>query len=427
MIVFLKKVRTKTMFSKFDPIKVEPLELEYLKTILEVMKIENYIVDELFSLIEPNSNPDIVILTGYNVSEKQIIEEAKRYKDDYENVKIIVGGVHIQLNSSEFHSEYIDYVFTSQSLYRFKELVEDILYKNQKRIFKGIDSYIYKEDSKQKEWHIGIKEFINYQEEVVPDRTIFNKIIDKTRFLEKRKVALIKGSIGCNYRCSYCYCKLINSGYYIAPDYFKMATEIDSIDSDYFWIVDDVLFSNRIQALKFIDEFKQIKNKQIIAYLRADCILENLDLLPKLKDVGLIEVIVGFESTNNQELKGYEKTTDALDYPKVISYLKKEKIDLTALFMVNPDYRLKDFSNLNQFIKKNKIEIFTLSILTPIRGTKNYELQKNNLTTNDPKRFDFLHLVLPSKLPKWIFYLEFYRLHLRLLASKRIWKYILNK
>ena len=39
MIVFLKKVRVKTIFSKFEPIKVEPLELGYLKAVLEEMKI----------------------------------------------------------------------------------------------------------------------------------------------------------------------------------------------------------------------------------------------------------------------------------------------------------------------------------------------------------------------------------------------------
>lgn len=428
MIVFLKKVRVKTIFSKFEPVKVEPLELSYLKSVLESIKMENYIVDELFNFKEPNLIPDIVVLTGYNVAENEIIKEAKRYKRDFPNVKIIVGGVHIQLNSHEFHSEYIDYVCHTQSLESFKELIEKIKNNEKKSIDKGIDSHSYKKDLKEKEWHIGSKEFIYEMEEILPSREMFNLIKDKTRFLEKRKVALIKGSIGCNYKCSYCYCKEVNEGHYIPPDYFKMANEIKTIDSDYFWIVDDVLFSSRRQSLNFIEEFRKIDfEKKIIGYLRADFILNNIDLLSKLKEVGLEEVIVGFEATNNEELEGYEKTTDALDYPKVISVLKQEKIDLTALFMVNPDYRIKDFKNLDLFIKKNKIEIFTISILTPIRGTKTYELFKNDLTTDNSKKFDFLHLVLPSALPKWIFYLRFYGLHLRLILSKRIWKYILRK
>ncbi|MDW7669571.1 MAG: hypothetical protein SCJ93_12160 [Bacillota bacterium] len=427
MIVFLKKVRTKTVFSRFEPIKVEPLELEYLKAVLENLEVENYIVDKLYSLKEPKVIPDIVVLTGYNVSERKIIEEAKRYKEYFPSVEIIVGGVHVQLNSTKFHNEYVDYVFTSQSLNSFKDLIESIRDGKKKELLKGIDSRIYNECLREKKWNIGKKEFVNQKEDIIPDRTTLYRILDKTRFLEKRRVALIKGSIGCNYKCSFCYCRELNERYYIAPEYDKIAMEIESIDSDFFWIVDDVLFSNRRDALTFIDAFNKINTKKIIGYLRADFILENLDLIAKLKEVGLIEVIVGFESNNNKELEDYEKTTDALDYPKVISSLKREEIDLSALFMVNPEYRLKDFKKLGQFIKKNKIEIFTISILTPIRGTKTYELLKNDLTTTDPKKFDFLHLVLPSKIPRVLFYLAFYGLHLRLLTSKRIWKYILKK
>src|SRR6056297_929268 len=143
MIVFLKKVRTKTIFSKFEPVKVEPLELEYLKSVLEDIKVENYIIDELYSLKEPKVKPDIVVLTGYNVSERQIIEEAKRYKEDFPKIEIIIGGVHVQLNSKEFHKEYIDYVFTSQSLNSFKNLIESIRDGDRKKPLKGIDSLIY--------------------------------------------------------------------------------------------------------------------------------------------------------------------------------------------------------------------------------------------------------------------------------------------
>ena len=46
------------------------------------------------------------------------------------------------------------------------------------------------------------------------------------------------------------------------------------------------------------------------------------------------------------------------------------------------------------------------------------------LTASDPGKFDFLHLVLPSRLPKWLFYALFYAGHLRLLRSGRIRKMI---
>ncbi|NLC03152.1 MAG: hypothetical protein GX787_02595, partial [Tissierellia bacterium] len=115
MIIFLKKVRVSTLFSKFDPVIVEPLELCYLRSVLTTMNIENYLIDSLFGLEEPeNTAPDVIILTGYNVAENKVLKEAKMYKEKFPDCKIIVGGVHIQLNRESFQRKYIDYVIHSQ-------------------------------------------------------------------------------------------------------------------------------------------------------------------------------------------------------------------------------------------------------------------------------------------------------------------------
>lgn len=428
MIVFLKKVRVKTTFSIFDPIKVEPLELSYLKTVSDSLGFTTYIIDDLFGIKphavikreahESSVIPHIIVLTGYNVSEKEIINEARLYKNKYPKVKIIVGGVHVQLNSTSFHKDEIDFVIHSPSLKTFEKVLK-IIEGNIK-----IDSnngFDYRDGN----WVIGSKEIIYSEEDIKPDRELFNKIKNKTQYLDKRNIALIKGSIGCPYNCSYCYCRELNGGKYIKANYNKMIEEMSGIDADYFWIVDDVLFLDRSSALNFIDEVNKAKlQTKFIGYLRADFIIKEKDILPKLKESGLNEVIIGFEAINNEELEEYNKSTNAIDYPEVISVLKENQIDFTALFMVQPDYGIRDFVNLYRFIKKHKIEVFTLSILTPIKGTKGYIEEKGNLIRFNPKYFDFLHLVTKSRLPKIIFYFLFYIIHLRLLKSKRILRYI---
>jgi hypothetical protein len=81
MIVFLEKVRVKTIFSIIDPVRVEPLELCYLKSVLNDMNIDSYIVDELFDFSPPKDiTPDIVVLTGYNTAENEIIRMSE---DEY--------------------------------------------------------------------------------------------------------------------------------------------------------------------------------------------------------------------------------------------------------------------------------------------------------------------------------------------------------
>ncbi len=413
MIIFLEKIRVKTIFSIIDPVKVEPLELCYLKTVLNNMYIESYIIDDMFGYKQPKFLiPDIIVLTGYNTAENEIIRKSEIYKNKYPKAKIIVGGVHIQENAEYFRVDTIDYIVHSGSLNTFALLINRIKNNDNIPLDNGADTLL------NTGWHIGEKENINEIESIKPDRGFFSKAKSKFKYLDKRNVALIKGSVGCPYNCSYCYCKLLNNKQYIKPNYEAMIDEMENIDAEYFWIVDDVLFSCRNDALKFIEIIEKKKiNIKIIGYLRADFICKEKDLLKRLRNAGLREVIVGFEATDNRELKNYKKTTDATDYPLAISLLKANDIDLTALFMVHPNYGFKDFKILNNFIKENKIEVFTISIMTPVKGTGLYDEMKNELIEKEPKKFDFLHLVLKSKLPKIISYILFYSLQIKLLKS----------
>ena len=129
MNIFLKKVRTRTIFSMVEPIIVEPLELEYLEPVASSLGLKTYIIDELFhnTTSVTDITPDVVLLTGYNVAEIKILDEARFYKEKYPYVKVLVGGVHVQLNTSSFYDEHIDYIIHSQDIQVFKNIILIIL------------------------------------------------------------------------------------------------------------------------------------------------------------------------------------------------------------------------------------------------------------------------------------------------------------
>lgn len=419
MRIFLKKARAKTPFSVLDPVMVEPLELAYLKAAAEKAGAKAYIIDDLFGLAEPEVIPDILVLTGYNTAERKILEEAKEYKERYPAIKVIVGGTHAERSSSDFHSLYVDFVVHSPDLQLFTDLIRKISGDQEEPEPSGFDMNV------QGVWTIGSKSLITGKTHIAPDRSLTEAVIKKTRYLDKGRVALVKGRTGCPYRCDFCYCRLLNGGVHIGPEYGTLLDEALELDADHVWIVDDVFLASRKDAEDFIAEAEVRAGKvNLIAYLRADFIQKNRDLMGKLKDCGLREVIVGFEATVNTELDSYNKQTDALDYPEVIRALEESGIDLTALFMVSPDYRLRDFRRLARFLRENRIDTYTVSILTPIKGTEGYEEMRGKLLTDRPERFDFLHLVTKSHLPAPIFYLMFIWLHIGLIRSKRIRSFI---
>ena len=214
---------------------------------------------------------------------------------------------------------------------------------------KGVDIYDKLSDS----WQLGQDDVLLNSENISPDRLVFNDIKSQTRYIDKTQVALVKSSHGCPYSCSFCYCRLLNNGIYLKPDYKRLISEIREIDSSYIWVIDDSFFVTREDALDFIVNAKnEYLNKSLIIYLRADFIVENEDLMSELKSWGIDEVIVGFESEDESMLSEYNKGQTANIYEKAVNILKKETIELTALFIVDPAYEIKDFLRLYKYIKQ---------------------------------------------------------------------------
>ncbi len=421
MLIYLEKVRKKTLFSRFEPIVTEPLELMYLKTVLDSMDIESIILDPVFSLEAPGDRlPDMVILTGYNVAEEEILKRARWWKGRDSNILVMVSGVHVQLNSNKFMEEYIDFIFHSQDFEIFRELLSNLQRGGWAGELPGV--HIRKRDDT---WALGEVRSVQRPEGILPSRDLFLKNRDRLRYVDKKGIALIKGGRGCPYNCSYCYCRSLNGSTYVRPDFYQMFGEMDGIGADHYWIVDDVLLVDRKDALEFIEASRAVDFKgSIIAYLRADFIKREGDLLGELHEAGLHEVIIGFETPDKEELKDYNKNMDGNIYKEAIRLLRESNIQLTALFMVHPDYGMGEFFRLWSFIIKNSLDLYTISIFTPLPGSEEFHWYKDSLTSDRPERFDFLHLVLPSRLPRPVFYGMFYLSHLKLLFSKRILKYI---
>lgn len=430
MKVLLKKVRAKTLFSLLDPVRVEPLELAYLLSAIEEMGAQAWIIDDLFKIKALGQTPDVIVLTGYNTAEDLIIKETLSFRRHFPLAKIIIGGIHAQCNSQVFHVPSVDYVFHSPDLKQFQNLL--------KQIEGTIDPVRHSGFDEQRDgrWTIGTARPLTTMPKIQPDRSLTRRVLDRTRYLDKSCVALVKGRTGCPYQCDFCYCRLLNDGLHLQSNFETIFSEAQAIEANFIWVVDDVFLASRKDALEFIRSAQSLRETnadtestskegvkgppKFIVYLRADFILKNSDLLEQLKASGMEEVIVGFEAITNTELDSYHKETDALDYPQVIQQLKKHRIDLTALFMVSPHYQWADFRRLRLFLKNHEIETYTISILTPIKGTHSYEQMKDQLITKNPKKFDFLHLVIKSTLPKPLFYFLFWQLHFRLLRSPRI-------
>lgn len=422
MKILLIKPETIGIFSYTNLVEHEPLELEYLYTILKQNKYESYIYDRRHDLTPLKKklrkiNPNIVCITGYITQQALMIKLAHIIKKYDSNIKIIVGGSNAEINYENYYVSDIDYIYHLSGLDNFIKLIDHISNKNKKSNLADILGICYKNNG---EW-IFNKKIVETPENLpIPDRSYFYKNKDKYRYLTFQPLALVKNSYSCKKSCSFCYCTNRNSGQYACRSVENLVGEIKSLNVPNIHITDDDFLIDREYLLEFIKLIKKnnIKKKYLI-YGRADFIANNEDIIKELSSIGLALVMVGLEATNNNELNSYNKQTTVENNQECIRILNKYNIICAGLFIVHQQMTKQDFKDLYQWIS-NKPIIPTISIFTPMQGTAIYKKYENELLDKKAKKQDLFHCIIkPKKMSVKRFTYEYYKLSLKLAWKNR--------
>ncbi|MGM9972692.1 MAG: B12-binding domain-containing radical SAM protein [Clostridiaceae bacterium] len=430
MKLLLVRAESSGVVASINLINLEPLELEYLYTAAREEKVNCEILDCLFderSLEETlkSFNPDMVAITGYITQEPMIIQYSRIIKNHDSNIKVMVGGVHAEVNYKRLYVDTIDFIVRSSSLEPFKELIKLVDNGYEKKLG-NIAGICYRMNGS---WYENKPLSIDPDKLPIPDRSHFNENKDKYRYLGFTPCAIVKTAFSCPYQCNFCFCRKVNNGHYAARSIEKVVEEIEGIDCDNIHIVDDTFLLNIERVNRFIELIKEngIK-KNYIFYSRADFIVNNEKLIGKLAAIGTKAIIVGLEAIDDSALDSYTKATSKDFNEQCVNILKKYHIDCIALFIVNIDDTKEDFNKLYKWIKDRDLHYSTVSIFTPVPGTDIYHQYKDEIITDNIEHWDFLHLVLePRNMSRKAFYLEFYKLTIKiaLLGKKKgVYDYI---
>ena len=399
-------------------IENEPLELEYIFSVLKNESIDCEIFDvqrEKISLIDKIKayKPNIVYICGRIKQEnfmKTHITSIKKYNP---NIKIIVGGLHVQKNYDLFFMDEVDYILTSFDVFKIINLIYD---KN----IKSLDGICYKKNNK---WIINESKPFDINRLPHPDRTYFYKHLDHYRYLELFPCAQIRTSYCCAFHCNFCYRNLTNCGKYVYRDIEDVVDEIEEIDCENIYFIDDDFLLNPKRLEKMINLIKERNiKKKYVCFGRADFIIHHKELIKKLKDIGFYYILVGLEAINDKHLDDYNKLTNVDLNKECIRFMNEIGINIMGMFIVDVDFDKSDFKNMYNWIKENNLKHVAISIFTPIRGTKVYEDYKDKLITSNPEHFDYLHVTFePTKInvKKYYFYYYILLIKLFLLAKKQ--------
>ena len=415
-ILFIRPKQSPETIGLQHIIICEPLELEVLAAladtsdevkiidmILEKQSIEYHIMDY---------KPDVVCVTGYITNIPRMISYCRIAKKINSQIVTIVGGVHIEKFPEDINDISVDYRVVRNATTTFPKLLEHI--RANRDLPKGVLRYnqTFNENA--------LPEFDFFFPR--PRRDLTARYRDKYFYIFHDKVTLLKTSFGCPYNCNFCFCiEITNHKYYTRP-IDDVLDELETIEGEEIYIVDDDFIVSAKRVEMFIDGLKERGiHKKFLIFGRADFIVENPDLIKEFKTVGLSSVIVGFESFSNDELKGFNKEIDANINEKAMKVLNANKIDCYASVIVHPSWDVTDFK---KFVKKAKqlgIEYVVLQPLMPLPGTGfQVDSDKMLIRHNEFEKWDLAHVsIKPEKMSLPNFYFNIIKMYNKIAFSPK--------
>ncbi len=413
---------SRTKYNFVGVIENECLELEYIVTILKERGHNVYLYD---GQVEKEGipkklrkvYPDVVYVCGRTRQENFMLEycnNAKKYND---KIITIIGGLHAQLCYKRMYREYVDYILTTFDIYKLLDLVDFSIY-HKNISLKDIDGICYQDHGR---WFHNRSKPFDINRLPLPDRTYFYEHPNNYRYLELEHAAWVRTAYSCPYRCKFCHRNKMNHSTYVCRNIEDVVDEIEKIKSDNIYIVDDDFLYNEERLKRFISLLKE-KNihKNYICYGRSDFIASHKQLMRELKEVGLYYVLVGLEAINDNRLISYYKNSNVMNNMKSLRICKSLDINLMGMFILDLDFKKRDFIDLYQWIKKHQLKHVAISIYTPELGIDNFSEYKDRIITNNPSHFDYLHLVAkPTYMSVRRYYVNYYILLIKLFLKAK--------
>jgi radical SAM superfamily enzyme YgiQ (UPF0313 family) len=402
----------------------EPLALEYLAAGAmldghEVRILDMRLHQDPIDSILESFDPEVVGVTGYSMHVLQILAICSQTKALLPNCNTVVGGHHATLLPEDFFVPQVDFVVQGEGVSSFVSLLRSLESRQNPISLGGTWTRVGEAFA-----HGGPSAPFDIESLPLPARALTAP--DRASyFIDWMKpIALMRSSVGCPYRCSFCSLWKIMDGKYHKRGLDRVVSELGELSEECVFLVDDEAFIHRRRMAELAQAIQDANlQKRYFGYCRVDTLLRDRDLMEVWRGIGLERLFIGIESVSPKGLSEYNKRVHVAQIEEALAVARELRIDVLAGFIVNPNFTSADFKHLVRFIERNQVSYPSFTILTPLPGT-------SALTTFDSvierqpngrpnwELFDLQNPVTRTLLPKDTFMNEYRNLY-RVFADKK--------
>ena len=221
---------------------------------------------------------------------------------------------------------------------------------------------------------------------------------------EGRNSISVTFSRGCEYKCTFCSEVILWRHRWRKKSAKKIVDEFQLLKEKYgktaFFVGDDMFNWDRKHTEEFCDEMIRRKVKvNFWIQTRADFLLRDKDLIPRLKEAGCYQIMMGLEHHNQKVLNDINKQALINQSFEAMKLIKKHRISGMATLMLGHWGDTKE--NMYDFYRfaRPYLHHYGQGVVTPLPGTPFYKEMKRlgRIKVTDYSKYDYLHATMPTK------------------------------
>ena len=393
---------------------LEPLELAYVAAAVpkqhEVRVLDlrlAHFAERSFLKTLASYAPDLVGFTGYSHESGAVRNLARLVREKRPKTVVIAGGHHATMVPEDYDVPQIDAVVRGEGCTPFRALVSALARGAE---IEGIPGVLIPGRSFSGEAH---KVWPKYSDPATlpsPRRDLWDVRTYRSVWASEDSpnwsklfppVSQVRASWGCRAKCTFCVVPFLSEGKHMPRPADAVAEEIARAPADHIYFCDDENFIDQEFGFELAEaiEKRGIK-KRYFAWTRATSVNRSMELMKKWRSLGLDCIFIGFEFTNDADLRRVKKGGNVAANEKALDGLRSVGVGVHAAFMVQPEYTEDDFEQLRAYIKHLPPAECSFTVQTPSPGTPDYETIRNRIWVDKPYEFyDCMRPLTPTVLP----------------------------
>ncbi len=349
--------------------------------------------------------PEMVAVTALTPEVYAARDVLQRVKSFASEIFTVVGGHHATLVPQDFFVPQVDAVAIGDAERMFNRLVAAV---TAHRGLETVSDVVWRDHDGEFVCGVRSGSRIDLGRLPLPRRDLTEQYRSEYFFLFDKPDTSVATSRGCPFRCNFCSVHEFHRGAVTQMPPERVLAELATIQTEHITFVDDNFLVNCKRENTIADLIRSGGLRQRYSMeCRTDSIVRHPELIEKWVEAGLYAVLLGLEGGSDTMLRNVNKSCSIDTNDEAIRILQDNGVIIWGAFLVDPDWTEDDFKRLGDYVREKKITHTQFTILTPLPGTTLYRQRRDELLTGDYSCFDTLHAVLPTRLPREVFYQHF--------------------